>query len=187
MKNPIATMTMSNGNKIVIELMPQEAPNSVNCFIYLINKGVFNNREIKRIVPGFVIQPTYDSFNRDTVSNVAVDGEFRENGFNNNLKLEKGVVALGGDGKTMAGPSCFYFVLSDESGKKLDGKYTGIGRVIEGYEEIERIEKVETKSVDVGTPGVAVNEPIVPEIIMSITIETFGVVYAEPIISGLSD
>lgn len=187
MKNPIATMTMSSGNKIIIELMPKEAPNSVNCFIYLSKKGVFNNREIKRVVPGFVLQPTYDSFNRDSVANVAVNGEFRENGFNNNLKLEKGVVALGGDGKTMAGPSCFYFVLSDEAGRKLDGKYTGIGRVIEGYEEVERIENVKTKSIDVGIPGVTVNEPIVPEIIESIIVETFGVIYDEPIISGLSD
>ncbi len=187
MKNPIATMLMRNGKKVIIELFPNEAPNTINCFIDLANKGVYDNREIKRIVPGFVLQPTYDSFDRDPVANVAVNGEFRENGFSNNLKLEKGVVAIGGDGKTMAGPSCFYFVLSDEAGKKLDGKFPGIGRVIEGYEEIERIENIETKSVDIGVPGVVVNEPVVPEIIESITIETFGVTYDAPIISGLSD
>lgn len=187
MKNPIATMTMSSGNKVIMELMPKEAPNSVNCFIHLANKGLFNNREIKRIAPNFVLQPTYDSFDRDPECNVAVAGEFRENGFENNLKIEKGVVALGGDGKTMSGVSCFYITLSDEAGKRLDGKYTAIGRVIEGYEEVERIVSVETKSVDCGIPGVVVNEPMVPEIIESITVETFGVTYNEPIIIGLSD
>lgn len=187
MKNPIVTITISSGNKILIELMPKEAPNSVNCFIHLANKGIFNNREIKRIVPGFVLQPTYDSFDRDPEANVAVNGEFRENGIENNLKIEKGVVALGGDGKTMSGVSCFYFTLSDEAGKKLDGKYTAIGRVIEGYDEVERIENVKTKPVDIGVPGVFINEPIVPEVIESVIIETFGVTYDEPIIIGLSD
>jgi peptidyl-prolyl cis-trans isomerase B (cyclophilin B) len=187
MKNPIATMTMKSGNKTLIELIPKEAANSVNCFIYLANKGLFNNREIKRIAPNFVLQPTYDSFDRDPECNVAVNGEFRENGFENNLKIEKGIVALGGDGKTMSGVSCFFITLSDEAGKKLDGKYTAIGRIIEGYEEIERILSVETKSIDSGISGVVINEPVVPEIIESITVETFGIEYGEPVIIGLSD
>lgn len=187
MKKPLATIKLNNGKDIIIELEPKEAPNSVNCFIDLANKSVFNNREIKRIVPGFVIQPTYDSFDRDIIANVAVNGEFKANGFKNNLVLKKGVVALGGDGETMSGVSCFFFILSDEAGTKLDGKYTGIGTVIDGYDEIERIEKLQTKSIDVGVPGVTVNEPVIPEIIDSITIETFGINYDKPIISGLSD
>ena len=87
----------------------------------------------------------------------------------------------------MAGSSIFYFILNDEAWKKLDNKYPSIGKVIEGIEEIERIENVETKLVDIGEPGVVVNEPVVPEIIENIIIETFGEIYPEPIISGLSD
>lgn len=187
MKNPIAIMTMANGNKITIELYPKEAPNTVNSFIYLAGKGLFNNREIKRIVPNFVIQPTYDSFNRDPECNIAINGEFRVNGIENNLKIEKGVVALGGDGEKLAGVSCFFITLSDEAGAKLDGKFAGFGRVIDGYEEVERIASVKTKAVNIGTEGVIVNEPIVPEIIKSVKIETFGVTYADPIISGIAD
>ncbi|WP_346944387.1 peptidylprolyl isomerase [Clostridium sp.] len=187
MKNPIAIMTMKNGNKIVIELMPKEAPNAVNCFIDLAQKGLFDNREIKRIAPNFVLQPTYDSFGRDPKCNVALNGEFRENGINNNLKIEKGVVALGGDGEKMAAGSCFFITLSDEAGKKLDGKYTGFGKIVEGFEEVQRIVSVETKSVDIGVEGVVVNEPIIPEIIERISIETFGEKYDEPIIIGIAD
>ncbi len=187
MKNPIATMKMQSGNKIIMELMPNEAPNAVNCFIYLAQKGLFNNREIKRIAPDFVLQPTYDSFGRDPQTNVALNGEFRENGIENNLKIEKGTVALGGDGVKMSAGSCFFITLSDEAGKRLDGKFTGFGRVIHGYEEVERIVSVETKPIDVGIEGIIVNEPIVPEIIETIHVETFGVKYDEPIIIGIAD
>ncbi|MEG1256540.1 peptidylprolyl isomerase [Clostridium sp.] len=187
MKNPIATMAIKNGSKIMIELMPKEAPNAVNCFIYLAQKGLFDNREIKRIAPNFVLQPTYDSFGRDPECNVALNGEFRENGINNNLKIEKGIVALGGDGEKMSAGSCFFITLSDEAGKKLNGKFTGFGKIIEGFAEVERIVSVETKSIDVGIEGVIVNEPVIPEIIESITIETFGEEYDEPIIIGIAD
>ena len=136
MKNPIATIKMNSGKKIVIELMPECAPNTVNSFIYLAEKGLFDNREIKRIVPGFVIQPTYDSFDRQPECNIAIEGEFRANGFENNLKIEKGVVALGGDGEKISGSSCFFITLSDEAGAKLDGKFAGFGKVIKGYDEV---------------------------------------------------
>ena len=186
-RNPIATMIMKSGNKIVIELIPKEAPNAVNCFIDLAERGLFNKREIKRIAPDFVLQPTYDSFERNPECNVALNGEFKVNGFENNLKIEKGVVALGGDGLKMSGGSCFFITLSDEAGKKLDGKYTGFGRVIEGYEEVERIVSVETKSIDIGVKGVVINEPVIPEIIEKIEVETFGITYSKPVIIGLAD
>lgn len=186
-KNPIATITMENENKIVIELMPKEAPNAVKCFISLARRGLFNNREIKRIAPDFVLQPTYDSFERNPECNLALNGEFKANGIENNLKIEKGVVALGGDGATMAAGSCFFITLSDKAGERLDGKFTGFGRVIEGYEEVGRIVAVETKSIDVGIEGVVVNEPIIPEIIKSIEVETFGIEYGEPEVIGIAD
>lgn len=187
MKNPIATMTMKNGNKIIMELFPKEAPNTVNCFIFLAKNGLFDDREIKRIAPNFVLQPTYDSFGKDPRCNVAIDGEFKANGFSNNLKIEKWVVALGGDGEKMSGGSCFFITLSDEAGKKLDGKFAGFGRVVEGFKEIERIISVKTRSVDVGIEGVIVNEPLISEIISSVEIDTFGVDYDEPVIMGIAD
>ena len=39
MANPIATITMENGGKIVCELYPEKAPQSVRNFISLANKG----------------------------------------------------------------------------------------------------------------------------------------------------
>lgn len=187
MKKPMVSIEMDNGKIIKVELEPQEATNSVNAFINLIERNVFDNREIKRIVPGFVIQPTYTSFERDKIANIAVDGEFKNNGYDNNLTLEKKAVALGGDGKTMAGVSCFFFILSDEAGAKLDGKFTGIGKVVEGWEEIERIENVDTIKVDVEEAGVTVNEPKVAEIIRRVTVDLCGYEKSEAIIIGEAD
>lgn len=176
--NPIATIEMEKGGKIVIELYPEEAPNTVNSFIYLANRGKFDNRSIKRIVKDFVLQPSYTSF-EDEECDFSLDGEFRENGFDNKIKLSKWSVAMGGDGKTEASGSCFFITVGDcES--KLDGKYAGFGRVIGGFEEVERILNVETKSVDVGVPGVVVNEPVEPEVMKKVLVETFGVTYEEP-------
>lgn len=38
--NPIATLHLKNGKKIVIELLPESAPNTVNSFIYVASKGL---------------------------------------------------------------------------------------------------------------------------------------------------
>lgn len=180
MKNPIATILMKSGNKITIELFPKEAPNTVNSFIYLAKKGSFNNREIKRIVPDFVIQPTFTAFDKDPDCDFLIDGEFRENGHDNNLKVSKWTVAMGGDGKSVASGSCFFITVGNCE-EKLDGKYAGFGKVIDGFEEVERLEGIETKSVDIGVSGVIVNEPITPEIIEEVNVDTFGITYDEPI------
>ncbi len=42
MQNPQVTITMQNGKQIVLELYPQVAPNTVNNFISLVNKGFYN-------------------------------------------------------------------------------------------------------------------------------------------------
>ena len=54
MQHPIATITMENGAQIVVELYPEEAPNTVNSFIFLARQGVFDHYAIQRVVPGWV-------------------------------------------------------------------------------------------------------------------------------------
>lgn len=185
-KNPIATIAMENGANIIIELYPQEAPNTVNAFVHVAKQEGFNNRPIRRIVKDFVLQPTYNAFEKDPICDIMLNGEFRANGIENNIKLDKWSVAMGGDGKTVASGSCFFITIGDCM-NKLDGKYAGFGRVIAGFEEVERIVNVETKSIDLGVPGVTVNEPVIPEVMKTITVETFGAVYPEPDILDRKD
>ncbi len=180
MQNPVAVMTMENGSKVVIELYPSEAPNAVTSFIWLANRGLFDNRAIKRVVHDWVVQPSSTSFDGDPECEFSLEGEFEANGHKNDIKFEKGTVGMGGDGVRYSSGSCFFFALSTEACARLNGKYTGFGKVIEGFEEIERIAAV--KTIPRPAPeGVSINEPVVPEIIASIRVETFGEVYGEPV------
>lgn len=179
MKNPIAAIETTRG-RIEIELYPQKAPNTVRSFIRLAQQGLFDGREIRRIVPGFVIQPSYSHFD-DPRGEVALAGEYALNGFENTVPFRQGTVAMGGTDKVASG-SCFFITLSDEAGKKLDGRFAAFGQVISGWEEVKRLEHVPLVPVtEPGMPeGVRVNVPVTPEKMLKVTVETWGETYPEP-------
>ena len=62
--NPIATLHMANGRKIVIELLPESAPNTVNSFIYTALRGYLDHHAIERIVPGNWVDVSYTAFGK---------------------------------------------------------------------------------------------------------------------------
>lgn len=179
-QKPIASLHLSSGNVIKIEIDPKEAPNTASSFIWLAQQGAFDGREIRRIVPDFVIQPSYNSFDLDPLCDFMIEGEFRANGFENNLTLDKYAVAMGGDGETLASGSCFFIAVAD-CRERLDGKYAGFGRVIEGFEEIDRLLGVPLKEVEADIPGVSILEPEVPQRIERVTVETYGAIFGEPV------
>ena len=57
MKNPIITIEMESGAKIVAELYPEVAPNTVRNFISLAQQGFYNGTIFHRVIPGFMIRP----------------------------------------------------------------------------------------------------------------------------------
>lgn len=177
--NPIVKMKIKNRGTIILELYPESAPNSVNSFIYLINMGIFDTKEIKRIVKDFVIQPSYSNFD-NKLADYSIEGEYEDNGFEYGSKLETGSLSLGGDGISKSSGSSFFIVIGKQA-KRLIGKYPCLGKVIEGFEILEAIAKVKTKNVDVGLEHVEVNEPVVAEIIESITVDTYGIDFDEPL------
>ena len=56
MSNPIVTITMEDGRVMRGELYPEKAPNTVNNFISLANKGFYDGLTFHRVIPGFMIQ-----------------------------------------------------------------------------------------------------------------------------------
>ena len=150
-KNPVATITFSNGSVIQIELYPDIAPNAVTSFIYLAKQGVYDHYPIERIVPGWVLDMSYHAFHN---------------------------------------PKACYFIPNDvKSGKYLEavpgtiglGGYPIFGKIVNGMEEIRRLEQLETYPVPYpGEPNVKINTPVYPVFIEQIQIETFGVSYGEP-------
>ena len=63
--NPTATFYLSGGGKIVVELLPDYAPNTVNSFIHCALSGALDNWPIQRIVPGSWIDLSYTAFKND--------------------------------------------------------------------------------------------------------------------------
>lgn len=177
-KHPIAKMYTNHGI-ITIELYPEYAPNTVNSFIWAAQENMYENRRIKRIVPGFVLQPSYCYFDEKRCDYM-IEGEFEANGVKNPLKFEKWTVAMAGDGEKEAHGCEFFITLSDEAGERLQGKFAAFGKVIDGFEEVERLEGVPTVQVFPEGVGAVIMEPVEEEYMVHMEIETLGVSYPQP-------
>jgi len=179
MKRPLATISMENGAEILVELYPEEAPNTVNSFIFLANGGFFDNHAIERIIPGAFVDMSYRAFGHEECKYL-IEPETRAAGFPNNLKAEPGVIHMGGYGKAGIAGGEFFFPLTWQP--QLDGQYPGFGVVTKGWEEIVRWAEAELKEVTIPqNPKLRCNTPVEPIVIRSIRVETWGETYPGPI------
>ena len=176
--NPIATLYMANGKKIVIELLPEAAPNTVASFIYVASKGLMDHHVIQRIVPGNWIDMSYNAFGHKEAQYL-IPNEFSLHPEITPLDSHPGCVCMGGYGEAGLASCEFFFPLRDCPDHK--GVYPVFGKVLEGMDEIRRLEKVATRPVDFPIPGVEVNEPIEPEIIDHVVLELYGQTFPEPV------
>ena len=176
--NPKATLHMANGSKVVIELLPEHAPNTVNSFIFAAKNGYLDNHTIERIVPGSWIDMSYTAFGHKECQYL-IPNEFQLNPDVVPLDSHPGCVCMGGYGEAGLASCEFFFPLRDCPDHK--GIYPVFGKVLEGMEEIWRLEKVETIPVDFPIEGVEVNEPVEPQVIEKVELELFGVEYPEPV------
>lgn len=168
-EKPIVTITMQNGDVMKAELYPDVAPNTVNNFISLINKGFYNGLIFHRVIKGFMLQGGDPEGTGMGGPDYSIKGEFTSNGFRNNLKHTKGVLSMA---RTMIPDSAgSQFFLMHKTSPHLDGEYAAFGKVIEGLDVIDKIAEVETDFSD---------RPLEDQVIESITVETFGVDYPEP-------
>ena len=168
-EKPIVTITMQNGDVMKAELYPEIAPNTVNNFISLINKGFYNGLIFHRVIKGFMLQGGDPEGTGMGGPDYSIKGEFSSNGFTNNLKHTKGVLSMA---RTMMPDSAgSQFFLMHKTSPHLDGEYAAFGKVIEGLEVIDKIAEVQTDFSD---------RPVEDQVIESMTVETFGVDYPEP-------
>ncbi len=167
--NPKVTFEMESGSKMVAELYPEIAPNTVNNFISLVKKGFYDGLIFHRVIPGFMIQGG-DPDGRGTGGpGYGIRGEFLSNGFVNELKHTKGVLSMARAMHPDSAGSQF-FIMSDPA-PHLDGQYAAFGKVTEGLETIDEIISVPTDMMD---------RPMREQKIKCITVDTFGVEYPEP-------
>ena len=93
-QNPIVTFTMANGDVIKAELYPEIAPVSVNNFISLINAKFYDGLIFHRVIKGFMIQGGDPEGTGMGGPGYSIRGEFRQNGFENDLKHTAGVLSM---------------------------------------------------------------------------------------------
>ena len=168
-KNPIVTFEMENGGKIVAELYPEIAPNTVNNFVSLVQKGYYDGLIFHRVIRGFMIQGGCPEGSGMGGPGYSIRGEFNQNKFKNELKHEPGVISMARSMHPDSAGSQFFIM--HKNAPHLDGAYAAFGKVIEGMDEVNRIAEVATGYGD---------KPKTPEIIKEMTVETFGVEYPQP-------
>lgn len=136
-ENPVVAMYIEDYGSIVMELYPDVAPNTVNNFISLVTSGFYDNNSFHRLVPNFVLQGGDPNGTGTGGPGYTIEGEFSENGFENDLKHEKWVVSMARSQDYDSAGSQFFIMLGDA--ESLDGQYAAFGRVIDGKEIVNRI------------------------------------------------
>jgi len=141
-------LTIDNkpAGRVDIGLFGKNCPKNVNNILHFIAKTNKNNSEIKqtyegtnffKIVPKFLIQGGDISCNDGTGHLSVYNNEFVEDEISKNITFcEAGLLALANKGENTNG-SQFFFTLDENP--KIDGKYTIIGRVLKGYESLQKI------------------------------------------------
>ena len=84
-EKPIVTITMENDEKVLLELDPSVAPNTVANFVSLVEKGFYDGTIFHRVIPDFMIQGGDPEGKGTGGAEYTIKGEFSENGFDNNL------------------------------------------------------------------------------------------------------
>lgn len=176
--NPIATFHMANGSKVIVELLPDYAPNTVASFISCAARGCLDGHAIERIVPGKWIDLSYTAFKRGECKYL-IPRESELHPELEPLPATPGCICMGGYGEAGNAGCEPFFPLKDCPEHR--GIYPVFGRVIEGMEELYRLEKVETQPVQTVYEGYIVDTPKSPEIIKCVTLELHGEKFREPI------
>jgi cyclophilin family peptidyl-prolyl cis-trans isomerase/HEAT repeat protein len=126
-----AVVTTTKGS-FTIDLLPSDAPLTVDNFVQLAQRNYYRNITIHRVVPNFVIQ----------------DGDPRGDGNGgpgyqirceiNQVLYDRATLGMALSGKDTGGSQWF---VTHAPQPHLDGGYTVFGRVVAGMEVVDRIER----------------------------------------------
>ena len=178
-KSPMATLTLEDGDEILIYLYPNKAPNTVANFISLANSGFYDGLTFHRVVENFVMQGGDPNGDGTGGPGYTIAGEFADNGFKkNDIPMEKGVIAMArfssnGESSQEAYDSAgsqFFILMADKD--SLQNQYAAFGKVFSGMNILEKLSMCDTDSKD---------KPREDIVISSIRVETYGVDYGEPV------
>ena len=160
---------MENGGIIKAELYPDVAPITVENFVSLIERNFFDGLIFHRVIPGFMIQGGDPEGSGMGGPGYSIKGEFNYNGVENNLKHSRGVLSMARAQHPDSAGSQFFIMHADAP--HLDGQYAAFGKLVEGEDVLDSIASIDTDWSD---------RPRTPQVMKTVTVDTFGVDYAEP-------
>ena len=171
--HPVATLTMENGKRIIIELYPECAPNTVANFVELANSKFYDGLTFHRVIQGFMIQGGDPEGTGRGGPGYAIKGEFSQNGFEGNtLSHTLGTVSMARQSMPLESAGSQFFIVTNETEQTaptyLDGAYAGFGKVVYGMDTAMEISRVATDRND---------KPTAPQVIKSIRVDTKGAEY----------
>lgn len=169
MANPIVTFEMENGDVMKAELYPGIAPNTVKNFVSLVSKGFYDGLIFHRVIRGFMIQGGCPDGTGMGGPGYTIRGEFSQNGFENSLEHDPGILSMARAMDPDSAGSQFFIM--HEKSPHLDGAYAAFGKITEGMDVVNKI---------AGTPTSWGDKPVEPQVMKKVTVETFGETYEEP-------
>ena len=169
MANPIVTFEMENGDIMKAELYPEIAPNTVNNFISLGQKGFYDGLIFHRVIRGFMIQGGCPNGTGMGGPGYNIKGEFSQNGFKNDLAHTEGVLSMARAMHPDSAGSQFFIM--HKNSPHLDGAYAAFGKIVEGMDVVNKIAETDTDYSD---------RPLEEQKMKKVTVDTQGETYPEP-------
>ncbi|MDR0948616.1 MAG: peptidylprolyl isomerase [Lachnospiraceae bacterium] len=157
---PIVTFTMKDGGIIKAELYPDIAPISVENFISLVQKHFYDGLIFHRVIKGFMIQGGCPNGNGMGDPGYSIQGEFRANGVQNDLRHDAGVLSMARSQNPNSAGSQFFIM--HKNAPHLDGNYAAFGKVIEGMDVVDKIAESKTDYSD---------RPLTPIVMETVTVD----------------
>ncbi|MCL2426222.1 MAG: peptidylprolyl isomerase [Oscillospiraceae bacterium] len=157
------TIEMEDGGVITFELYPDVAPETVRNFVYLARQGFYDGVVFHRIIQGFMIQGGCPLGAGTGGPGYTIFGETSNNGFENNLLHERGIMSMANSGHPDSGGSQFFIL--DADAPWLDGAHATFGFVTSGMDVVDRLAE---------TPVLDGNGTVAPEnmpVMRTITID----------------
>lgn len=163
--NPRVRLNTSKGD-VVLELYPQKAPQTVANFLQYVREKHYDGTLFHRVIDGFMIQAggfTAEFQQKTTRSPIALEA-------GNGLKNDRGTVAMARTNAPNSATAQFFINVADNlmlNAPNPDGYgYAVFGRVIEGMDTVEKIQRVPT-----GSKGPHQNVPVINVTIFKVTLE----------------
>jgi peptidyl-prolyl cis-trans isomerase B (cyclophilin B) len=152
---------MKDGGRMIIELYPETAPQTVANFVELVQKGFYDGLIFHRVIPGFMIQGGCPQGSGMGGPGYTIKGEFSSNGIKNELLHDRGVISMARSSHPDSAGSQFFIMVAHAP--HLDREYAAFGKVLEGMEVADAI---------VAVPRDFRDRPFEEQFIAKVTVDT---------------